>query len=256
MSDSSYRTGRFILRVWQSARANVSRVLPPALPHKMALPRIWSQWFAGVTWHDFEHTGYLCEMSWTYRKWRSRFLKGARHGVDELSTHSESGNHLVKKSECARKPNEVHGYDHRPRQMKRLVQGARARTEVWTTPACRQGQEIDGSHSKASGGWKTHRAGRFFVRCVPMFTFAKVGKSSLSPCRFWNLYCEFLCAHVDRSLPFANGLEMCVQTSRQHSPQPTECGREVCTHISKPFANCRDRSTCAHSSSTICNENV
>ena len=159
MSDSSYRTGRFILRVWQSARANGSRVLPPALPHKMALPRIWSQWFAGVTWHDFEHTGYLCEMSWTYRKWRSRFLKGARHGVDELSTRSQS----------ARKPNEVHGYDHRPRQMKRLVQGARARTEVWTTPACRQGQEIDGSHSKASGGWKTHSAGRFFVRCVPMF---------------------------------------------------------------------------------------
>ena len=40
------------------------------------------------------------------------------------------------------------------------------------------------------------------------------------------------------------------------SPQPTECGREVCTHISKPFANGRDRSTCAHSNSTISHANV
>ena len=47
---------------------------------------------------------------------------------------------------------------------------------------------------------------------------------------------------TDRSLPFANGLELCLQTSRPHSVGCGECGREVCTHNSKPFANGRDRS--------------
>ena len=39
----------------------------------------------------------------------------------------------------------------------------------------------------------------------------------------------------DRPLPFANGLELWVQTARPHSVGPTEGGREVCTHNSKPF---------------------
>jgi hypothetical protein len=75
----------FILKARQSAGENVSRVLPPALPQKMALPRIWSQWFAGAAWLDFEHNGYLYWLSLTYQKWRSWFSKGARDGVDEMS---------------------------------------------------------------------------------------------------------------------------------------------------------------------------
>jgi|TARA_B110000046_G_C12762069_1_gene301300 hypothetical protein len=51
----------------------------------MALPRIWSQWFAGAAWLDFEHNGYLYWLSLTYQKWLSWFSKGARNGADELS---------------------------------------------------------------------------------------------------------------------------------------------------------------------------
>ena len=46
----------------------------------------------------------------------------------------------------------------------------------------------------------------------------------------------------DRPLPFANRLELCLQTSRRHSVGYGECRREVCTHISQRLANCRDRS--------------
>ena len=49
--------------------------------------------------------------------------------------------------------------------------------------------------------------------------------------------------YVDRSLPFAKGLEICPQTSRRHSAYTTECRGEVCGHSSKPFANGRYRST-------------
>ena len=65
---------------------------------------------------------------------------GRCHEISTHSEHSESGNHLVEKSECTQTkrkeirpspapneiPNETAGGD---------VQGARARPEVWTTPA-------------------------------------------------------------------------------------------------------------------------
>ena len=41
---------------------------------------------------------------------------------------------------------------------------------------------------------------------------------------------------IDVYLAFANGFELCPQTSRPHSVACGECGREVCTHNSKPFA--------------------
>ena len=66
MNDSKYRSRDSSVYNLQKAAANVSRVLPPAPVQKMALPHIWSQWFAGAAWHDFEHNGYLCEMSLTY----------------------------------------------------------------------------------------------------------------------------------------------------------------------------------------------
>ena len=43
-------------------------------------------------------------------------------------------------------------------------------------------------------------------------------------------------------LPFANRLELCLQTSRAHSVGYGECAREVCTRISQRLANGRDRS--------------
>ena len=48
--------------------------------------------------------------------------------------------------------------------------------------------------------------------------------------------------HGRTPLPFANRLELCVQTSRPHSVVCGECGCEVCTRISQRLANGRVRS--------------
>ena len=45
-------------------------------------------------------------------------------------------------------------------------------------------------------------------------------------------------------LPFANRLELCLQTSRPHSVGYGECGREVCTRISQRLANGRGVRPC------------
>ena len=45
-------------------------------------------------------------------------------------------------------------------------------------------------------------------------------------------------------LPFANRLELCLQTSRPHSVGYGECGREVCTRISQRLTNGRGVRPC------------
>ena len=55
---------------------------------------------------------------------------------------------------------------------------------------------------------------------------------------------ELLSARERTPLPFANRLELCLQTSRRHSVGYGECRREVCTRISQRLANGRGVRPC------------